>query len=145
MFTVIAWLAILGGMAAGAVAGWRTGWGDAAWGALRGAGVGLGAYVLVMLALFGSVWLFLQYRPMFPACRAGKCRDKDYRYVYLDEAAPPQHQQLQEEHEGKFVRCRCGALYLDCPRERRFYELGEDGTLKAFMRFQPLGRWQPDA
>jgi hypothetical protein len=144
LFEVIAMMTIVAGLSFGAAAAWGEGGWAMVWGALRGAFFGFAGYFVVMMALMTLLALALRWRPMFPTCRQGRCKDTDYRYLYLDEAAPQAHQQLQDSHGGKLLRCACGTVYLDSLRDRRFYEVAEDGSLRPFRRYRPFGRWQPD-
>lgn len=93
--------------------------------------------------MFTLLWIGLRYRPSFPRCKSGRCRDTDHRYLYLDAEATGHHKWLQESRNGKLVRCGCGTLYLDSLRDRRFYEVLDDGSLVRYMQYSPFGRWQP--
>jgi hypothetical protein len=144
VFHAFAWLCIVGGFSFGL---WHAldqdAWG-AMLGALRGAGLGFALYFGSMFVLFAVFSLGLRYRPFFPRCRAGRCLDGQYTYLYLDEAPTGRHKELQDSLDGKLVRCKCGTLYLDSLRERRFYEVRDDGSLAPYMGYSPLGRWRPD-
>ena len=144
MFEVIAIVCIAIGLAAGF---WHS-LDEGAWasilGALRGAAIAYGWFFVSMLAMLTLLALGLRYRPVFPRCKNGRCRDSDYRHLYLDSEATGHHKWLQDSKDGKLVRCGCGTFYLDSLRDCRFYEVLDDGSLVPYMRYSPLGRWQPD-
>lgn len=144
IFEFIALLGIVFGLAYGFTASIGDGAWEAILGALRSGAIAYGLWIAGMMALMAVLSLFLLYRPSFPRCRTGRCRQTDYLYLYLDSAATGRHKQLQDSLQGKIVRCRCGTLYLESDRERRFLEVREDGSLAPFMRYQPFGRWRPD-
>jgi hypothetical protein len=145
LFEFIALVGIVFGLAYGFSAALDRGFWEAILGALRGAAIAYGWWVAGMFTLLAVLWLFLRYRPMFPVCRSGRCKQADYLYQYLDSPATGQHKQLEDEYQGKLLRCRCGTLYLESHRDRRFYEVRDDGTPVPFMRYRPGGRWQPDS
>jgi hypothetical protein len=136
------------GIVLGLVLGFGAGIAKGAWAAIAGAFLGAAvayvSWVAAMMVLFALLYLFLLYRPMFPRCRSGRCRDADYTYLYLDVEATGEHKRLQDSMMGKLLRCKCGGLYLDSLRDRRFYEVLDDSSLAAYMRYRPFGRWQPD-
>jgi hypothetical protein len=144
---VFEFLAICG-IVLGLVLGFSAGIAKGGWaaiaGALLGAAVAYASWVAAMIALFALLYLCMLYRPTFPRCRSGRCRDTDYTYLYLDAEATGEHKRLQDSMMGKLVRCKCGGLYLDSLRDRRFYEVLDDGSLASYMRYRPFGRWQPD-
>jgi hypothetical protein len=144
IFEFIAILGIVFGLAFGFSAALDQGFWEAVLGALRGGAIAYGWWVAGMFMLLMVLWLFLRYRPMFPVCKSGRCKQADYLYQYLDSPATGQHKRLEDEYQGKLLRCRCGTLYLDCSRDRRFYEVRDDGALVGFMRYRPLGRWRAD-
>ncbi len=119
------------GIVLGLVLGFGAGIDKGIWAALGGAVLGAvfayAWYVVSMFALLTLAYLFLLYRPMFPRCRSGRCRDADYTYLYLDVEATGEHKRLQDSMMGKLLRCKCRGLYLDSLRDRR-------------LRFIPSGR-----
>lgn len=141
-------LIAIGGIVIGLILGFWSSIDGGAWaairGALRGAAIAYGWYFASMIALLTVLSLGLRYRPFFPRCKAGRCRDTDYRHLYLDAEATGHHKWLQDSMKGKLVRCHCGTRYLDSQRDRRFYEVLDDGSLVPFMRYSPFGRWQAD-
>jgi hypothetical protein len=144
IFEFIAILGIVFGLAYGFTASVEKGIWDAFVGALRGGAIAFGWYVAGMLVLLTALSLALVYRPSFPHCRTGRCKHTDYLYLYLDSAATGRHKQIEDAFQGKIARCRCGTLYLDSLRDRRFYEVRDDGTLVPFMCYRPFGRWRLD-
>jgi hypothetical protein len=118
------------------------------WAALRGGLVGAGkgflGYAAFMLSIMAALALGLRYRPMFPRCKRGKCKDEHFTYLYLDTEPPEPDKALEQKHQTKLVRCRCGDLYLRDARARKFYEVREDRALVPFMRYSFCGRWRPD-
>jgi hypothetical protein len=144
IFEFIAILGIVFGLAYGLTASIDQGIWEAVLGALRGGAIAFGWYAAGMLALLTGLSLFLRYRPSFPLCRNGRCRQTDYLYLYLDSAATGRHKQLEDRFQGKIVRCRCGTLYLENLRDRRFLEVRDDGALVPYMCYRPFGRWRPD-
>lgn len=145
IFEVIAILGILAGLALGIWFAADGGMWAALLGALKGAAIAYGAFVVAMIALLAVLALGLRYRPAFPRCKNGCCGQTDYRY--LDEKSPEsvQHQALLKGRVAKLMRCGCATLYLNSLGERRFFEVLDDGTLLPHMRHSPFGRWQPDA
>jgi hypothetical protein len=144
LLEVVAILAILFGLASGFWASIDVGVWAAIVGALRGAAIAYGWFFASMMAMCTLLWLGLLYRPTFPRCTNGCCRDLDYTYLYLDSEATGHHKRLQDSTEGKLVRCGCGTIYLDSLRDRRFYAVLDDGSMVPYMRYSPFGRWQPD-
>lgn len=144
LFEFVAICCIVLGLVLGFSAGIAKGAWAAIGGALLGAAVAYASWVAAMIALFTLLYFCMRYRPTFPRCRMGRCRDLDYAYLYLDAEATGEHKRLQDSMQGKLVRCKCGGLYLDSLRDRRFYEVLDDGSLALYMRYRPFGRWQPD-
>jgi hypothetical protein len=144
LFSVFAWLCILIGAGFGAWAAYRRGWAEPLWDVLRGAGIGLAYFFVVMLVMLTVLALGERYRPSFPLCRNRKCAGPDYRYLYLDSPATGREAELQDSTGGLLARCGCGTTYLISRRERRMWEVLPDGTLRAYLRYRPFGRWQPD-
>lgn len=85
--------------------------------------------LLVLAVVVGLSFLAVWWRPSFPRCKTGKCKDA------LD------YERLGTEGDVTRYRCRCGIEYL----------LSPDGTLKVvesgetipFMRHTRFGRWKP--
>jgi hypothetical protein len=144
LFGVFAWLCILLGAAFGVWRAYQHGWASPLWDVLRGAGIGLAYFLLTMLLIFSTFALGLLYRPHFPRCRSGRCKDTDYRYLYLDSAAAGRDAELQESTGGQLAQCKCGTTYLISRGERRMWEVLADGSLRPYLRYRPFGRWQPD-
>ncbi len=73
--------------------------------------------------------------PEYPVCAAGKCHSRDapnsdYRYEW-------------DEAENRLIaRCQCGTPYVK--RGRRFFRLGEEGSLTPYMIWKPLRGWFTD-
>jgi hypothetical protein len=144
MFEFIAILSIVAGLATGFWYALDRGMMAAVFAALRGGAIAYACYAVGMLALMGLLWLGLLYRPFFPRCRNGRCRQQNYRYLYMESGAAGQHEALEKTTTGKLLRCGCGTIYLDSLRDHRFYEVLDDGTLVPYMRHTPLGRWRAD-
>lgn len=149
IFELIAILAIIGGLVWGIFAAAGGGLGAVVKGALLGAGKGFLFYTLLMLCVLVPLAIGLRYRPQFPRCRKGKCREMDFRFIYdtisPDEAADERDKELCKQHKGGLlVRCACGDIYLRSDRDRKFYEVREDRTLVPFMKHRFCGRWRPD-
>jgi hypothetical protein len=113
-------------------------------GGLRGFGMAFLGYAAFMFSILTVLSLGLRYRPMFPRCRHGKCKDSQFTYLYLDTEAPPGDRELEQTHRSKLVRCRCGDLYLRDDNKRKFYEVREDRTIVPFLKYRFCGRWRPD-
>jgi hypothetical protein len=144
LFEVIAMMLIVGGLAYGFTSRIDHGLREGFLGALMGVGWGFAAYVIMMLAVLVPLWLFLQYRPYYPRCRTGKCRDRHYQVLSHDVAQEVQLLREGQLKPGTLVRCRCGTRYLLASREQRFYEVAEDGALVPYLRYRPYRRWEPD-
>jgi hypothetical protein len=144
LFEFIAILSVVGGLVTGFWYALDRGVMAAMLSAIRGGAIAYGCWAVGMFALMGLLSLFLLYRPFFPRCRNGRCRQQDYLYLYLDTEAVGQHKTLEDTINGKLVRCGCGTIYLESSREQRFYEVLDDGTLVPYMRYSPFGRWRAD-
>jgi hypothetical protein len=144
IFEFLAIVAIVGGLAYGFMRGLEAGWWDAVLGALASAGIAYLVFAAFMLCVLGLLWLMLQYRPLYPRCRSGACRDRDYQVVTTELDNAPQLSAEGRSKRGFLVRCRCGTLYLAALFEPRFYEVGPDGELRPYLRYRPYRRWEPD-
>ena len=144
VFEFIAILAVLFGLAWGVYGAADGSLWAVLHGGLLGAGKGFLAYAAFLFSVLAVLALGLRYRPMFPRCRRGTCKDEQFTYLYLDTEPPAADKALEEKYGSKLVRCRCGDLYLRDDRARRFYEIREDRTVVPFLRYRVGGRWQPD-
>ena len=144
VFELIAILAVTFGLVWGIYGAADAGLWPALRGGLIGAGKGFLGYAAFMLSILTVLALGLRYRPMFPRCRRGKCKDADFTYLYLDTAPLDADKELEQKYQSKLLRCRCGDLYLRDDRARKFYEVREDRTVVPFLRYRIGGRWQPD-
>jgi hypothetical protein len=145
VFEFIALLMISGGLGYGLMRGLETGWWGALVGAVLGAGAAWLAWVVLMLCILVPFWLFLTfYRPFYPRCRNGTCRDKDYKILTTELAQAAQLRAEGQAKQGMLVQCRCGTLYVEATFEKRFFEVTPEGTLRPYLRYRPFGRWQPD-
>src|SRR5262245_12199800 len=121
LFEFIALLMIVFGLAWGFTRGLDEGLWDATVGALKWGGIVWRGYVSLMLCIMVPLWLFLLYRPFYPRCRSGRCKDRDYRPLGEDEM-----QELRatlKDRQPLLVRCRCDATYCYMLGEQRFYEV----------------------
>src|SRR5262249_1685261 len=112
LFELIAILLMIGGLVWGI---WNAA-GHGFWatfkGGLFGAGKGFLWYAAFMLTIVAMLAIGLRYRPPFPRCRSGRCKDSDFTYLYLDSEPTGADKELEQEYGDKLVRCRCGELYL---------------------------------
>lgn len=145
VFEFLALVMLTGGLAWGILAAAERGFGAAVLGGLLGAGKAYLIWILIMFSILVPLSLGLLYRPMFPRCRKGKCRDRNFRIEFAETPATGFEAKLQQEHQGMLVRCACGDVYLRSNRDRKFYEVREDGTLAPFMKYRLAGRWQTDS
>jgi hypothetical protein len=145
LFEVIALLLIVGGLAYGFVRGFERGFREALLGALIGGSVAWLAFVAMMLAILIPLWLFfVVYRPQFPLCAAGRCRDRHYRHLGEEEMPELRGRLRAAGKEAWLVRCGCGTLYCSSLTEQRFFRVSGEGELQPFMRYRPYRRWEPD-
>ena len=144
LFELIAFLALTFGLVWGIYGAADEGLWAALRGGLFGAAKGFLAYAAFMFSILTVLALGLRYRPMFPRCKRGTCKDEHFTYVYLDTEPPDADKQLEQKYQSKLVRCRCGDLYLRDDRARKFYEVRKDRSVAPFLRYRFAGRWQPD-
>jgi hypothetical protein len=146
IFEFIGLLLISGGLGYGLMRGLDAGLWEGFKGALLGAGVGWLSYVVMMLLIMVPLWAFFAfYRPQFPRCSAGRCKDTHYRHLGQDEMPELRAKLAASGKEIWLVRCGCGTLYCSSLTEQRFYEVTGEGELRPFMRHRPYRRWEPDA
>lgn len=145
LFEVIAILLIVAGLSYGFTRGLEEGLSQAAIGAAMGAGAGFAAYFALLVAIMLPLWLFfVLYRPQFPRCRTGRCKDTHYRHLGQDEMPELRERLRAAGKEAWLVRCRCGTLYCSSLTEQRFFEVSDAGELQPFMRYRPYRRWERD-
>ena len=142
IFETLAILLIVGGLAYGFTRGLDEGVWEATLGALKWGGIAWLWFVALMLCVLVPLWLFLLYRPFYPRCRSGRCKDRDYRPLGEDEM--PELRAMLRDKQALLVRCRCDAVYCSILNEQRFYEVTPSGELRPYLRYRPLRRWEAD-
>ena len=144
IFEFIGFVLLIGGIVWGVYAAANQGLWAAVKGGLLGAGKAFLIFAAFMLCILVPLSLGLLYRPMFPRCRSGKCKSKNFRYLYLDTEAPPEDSEIEQRYGGKLVQCACGERYIRNDRERCFYHVRDDRSVAPFMKYRVAGRWQED-
>ena len=144
IFEFLALLMVIAGLAWGIQAAMDQGLWAALLGGLLGAGKGYLVWIAFMFSILIVLAIGLRYRPPFPGCKKGRCKDEHFLYLYLDSEPTGPHKELERKYDGKLVRCRCGDLYLKSSRDRKFYEVRDDGVVAPFMRYRFGGRWRMD-
>jgi len=106
LFEFVAIIAIIFGLAYGFLTSLDEGAWEAILGALNGAAIAYAWFFVSMMAMMTLLWLGLHYRPTYPRCKNGRCKQLDYTFLYHDNEPTGQHKWLQDSREGRLVRCR---------------------------------------
>jgi hypothetical protein len=142
IFEFVAILLIVGGLSYGFTRGLDAGPWEATVGALKWGGIAWVVFAALMLCVLVPLRLFLLYRPFYPRCSSGRCKDRDYRPLGEDEMA--ELRAALRDRQALLVRCRCGAVYCSLLNEQRFYEVTPTGELRPYLRYRAYRRWEPD-
>ena len=141
LFEVIGLLLIVGGLAYGFTRGLERGIWEGVLGALIGGGVAWLVFAAMMLViLLPFLLIFAVYRPQFPLCAAGRCRDSHYGHLGEHEMPELRARLRAAGKEVWLVRYACGTLYCSSLTEQRFFQVIGEGELHPFMRYRPYRR-----